>query len=158
MLIPSQPRADTLVDICRRHPQSAPKGKLRPAQVLITIPWNTLQAGQGVVETPAGPITAEAARGLSCDSTVSRVLLDPESVPLEMGRATRVVTPHLRRALELRDGGCTHPGCGVPARWCDAHHVLHWAAGGQTVPANLRLLCARHHTQAHRNGFRPQRQ
>ena len=66
-----------------------------------------------------------------------------------MGRATRVIPDRLRRLLELRDRGCTHPGCQIPARWCDAHHITHWADGGTTDSANLRLLCRRHHTDAH---------
>ena len=37
----------------------------------------------------------------------------------------------------------------MPARFCDAHHIQHWADGGKTDLANLRLLCARHHTAAH---------
>ncbi|MFH1105278.1 MAG: HNH endonuclease signature motif containing protein [Actinomycetota bacterium] len=66
-----------------------------------------------------------------------------------MGRATRTIPPAIRRALEARDRGCTHPGCGRPHRWCDAHHITHWAAGGGTNLNNLRLLCRRHHRIAH---------
>lgn len=155
---PARVRADALVEICRRHFQVDPGGKPRPASVLVTVPGETLQAGRGVVDTEAGPITAATARRLAGDATVSRVLPHPESVPIERGQATRVVSPHRRRVLELPDGGCTHPGRGVSARFCDAHHLVHSADGGQTVPANLRLLCSRHHTQAHQDRRRPKRE
>jgi hypothetical protein len=88
---------------------------------------------------------------------VSRVLLDSDSVPIEMGRATRLVPDSLRRLLELRDQGCTYPGCDRPARWCEAHHKQHWADGGTTDLANLQLLCTAHHTTTHGSWY-PRRQ
>ncbi len=83
--------------------------------MLVTIPWDTLQTGHGVVDTEAGPISAETARRLTCDATISRVLLDPESVPIEMGRATRVVPDRLRRLLEAaRPGTAPTPAVTCP--------------------------------------------
>jgi hypothetical protein len=58
----------------------------------------------------------------------------------------------MRRALEVRDRGCRFPGCGL--RFTDAHHVVHWANGGDTSLQNLLLLCARHHRAVHEGGFR----
>jgi hypothetical protein len=58
----------------------------------------------------------------------------------------------VRRALEARDRGCRFPGCGL--RFTDAHHVVHWADGGDTSLENLILLCARHHRAVHEGGFR----
>ncbi|WP_242611298.1 HNH endonuclease signature motif containing protein [Blastococcus saxobsidens] len=51
--------------------------------------------------------------------------------------------------------------CRAPARrprphWCDVHHLLHWAHGGETEPGNLALLCERHHAKVH-HGFRVER-
>jgi hypothetical protein len=154
---PAQARADALVEISRRFLQGG-NGSRRPAQVLVTIPWSTLSSGTGILDTDAGPISAQTARRLACDATVSRVLLDPDSVPIEMGRATRVIPDRLRRLLELRDPHCTHPGCQIPARWCDAHHITHWAEGGSTDPSNLQLLCSRHHTLTHQANGYPRRE
>lgn len=154
---PAQCRADALVEICRRHLDGgeAPGGN-RP-HVTVTVSWEALQTGSRVVDTEAGPISVETVRRLACDASLSRVILDAASVPVDIGRAARVVPPALRRALELRDQGCTHPGCQVPARWCDAHHLRHWAEGGRTELANLRLLCRRHHRQAHNHHPYPRR-
>ena len=89
---------------------------------------------------------------------VTRVAPDGSGV-LDVGRATRVVPTGLRAALEARDRGCVIPGCGAPRRWCDAHHVIHWADGGPTSLANLALLCDRHHTLVHEGRVRlPERQ
>jgi hypothetical protein len=58
----------------------------------------------------------------------------------------------MRRALEVRDGGCRFPGCNN-RRWVDAHHIRHWAAGGETKLENLILLCRRHHRLLHEGGY-----
>jgi hypothetical protein len=57
----------------------------------------------------------------------------------------------VRRALAARDGGCRFPGCGLTL--CDAHHVEHWADGGETKLANLLQLCRRHHRAVHEEGY-----
>ncbi|HUU61083.1 MAG TPA: DUF222 domain-containing protein, partial [Acidimicrobiia bacterium] len=158
---PAQRRADALTEICRRHLDSADRPRLggeRP-HLQVTVDVATLAGrGEQLVDLDTGPITLEAVRRLACDATVSRILFREGSEPLEIGRAGRVVPASLRRALNARDGGCTHPGCDIPARWCDAHHLVHWAQGGKTEPANLRLLCRRHHRLAHDNAPYPRRE
>jgi hypothetical protein len=153
---PAQARADALVEICQRFLQGG-NGSHRPSRILVTIPWATLSEGKGILDTEVGPLSAETARRLACDATVSRMLLDSESVPVDLGRATRIIVPALRQALEQRDQHCTHPGCDIPARWCDAHHIHHWADGGRTEISNLRLLCRQHHRTNHHQSY-PQRQ
>ncbi len=110
---------------------------------LLSCTWATGNGpGQGFCSS------AEAA-GMSCDATVRRVILTPDSVPLDIGRATRVVPAAIRHAVTLRDGGCVIPGCTRPPGWCEAHHVEHWAAGGRTAVQNLALICRTHHQQLH---------
>lgn len=86
---------------------------------------------------------------LACDATLVRIVAAGSEV-LDVGRATRVVPAPTRRALVFRDGGCVFPGCDRPPRWCDAHHLHYWAAGGPTCLSNLALLCRRHHRLLHR--------
>uniref|UniRef100_UPI0038CDABAE HNH endonuclease signature motif containing protein n=1 Tax=Speluncibacter jeojiensis TaxID=2710754 RepID=UPI0038CDABAE len=45
--------------------------------------------------------------------------------------------------------GAALPGCGRPAAWTDAHHIVHWANGGPTDLANMVLLCRYHHRLIH---------
>jgi Domain of unknown function (DUF222)/HNH endonuclease len=78
----------------------------------------------------------------------------PATQPLEVGRATRVVSPAQRTALTVRDGGCVFPGCDRPPGWCEAHHLRHWLHGGPTDLGNLVLLCWTHHRAVHEGGQR----
>lgn len=50
-----------------------------------------------------------------------------------------------RLVLYAAHGGCTFPGCTVPARRSQFHHVLEWSRGGPTTVANGALGCHVHH-------------
>jgi len=97
-------------------------------------------------------IAAETARRLACDASRVRVTHEARGSILDVGRRTRTVPPALRRALESRDRGCRFPGCGL--RFTDAHHIKHWADGGETSLANTILLCRVHHRRVHEEGYR----
>ncbi|SNS56683.1 protein of unknown function [Geodermatophilus pulveris] len=113
--------------------------------------------GAGAAELASGAVVSAArARWLACDGAVTRIVMGPAGLPLDVGRTQRVVPPHLRRAVERRDRHCVFAGCGAPAWWCDVHHVLEWANGGDTSVENSALLCERHHTKVH-HGFRVER-
>ena len=107
----------------------------------------------GVGELDTGEnVSAETSRRLACEA--SRVVMNhaPDGTVLDVGRKTRAIHPAMRRALTHRDGGCRFPGCSV--KHCDAHHVEHWADGGETKLDNLLLLCRFHHRALHEGGFR----
>ena len=97
-----------------------------------------------------GPITAAQARMLACDAMIIPAVLGSGSQVLDVGTAVRLFPQPIRRAITLRDRGCTFPGCDRPATWCDCHHVKAWADGGPTSLANGVLLCPHHHRQIHR--------
>ncbi|MEE2851302.1 MAG: HNH endonuclease signature motif containing protein, partial [Actinomycetota bacterium] len=106
------------------------------------------------VEKPAaalhlGPLLSEAERRyLSCDATCE-AWFHRDGEVIGAGRATRVISRRLRRALEHRDRMCAVPGCGA-TRGLHAHHLRHWEDGGPTELANLVLLCPYHHRLHHR--------
>jgi hypothetical protein len=101
-----------------------------------------------------GEIPDALAQRIACDADVWRVVLDPAtSRPVDVGRAHRVVPHWIRKALWVRDGSCRFPGCYAPVAWCDAHHLLAWAAGGATDLDNLILLCRFHHGLVHEGGW-----
>ncbi len=150
---PAQRRADALVDVCRDHldhGDTPVAGGNRP-HVTVTVDLEVLeQRSRGRCETDGGAvITGETARRLACDAAISRVVTSGASRILDVGRTTRTVPSAIRTALVVRDGGCTWDGCDRPARWCDAHHIRHWADGGTTSLDNLTLLCRHHHRLRH---------
>lgn len=103
----------------------------------------------GRCELEDGPsISAETARRLACDASLVTVIESQEGEPLSVGRKTRAISPALRLALNARDRGCRFPGC-PNTRYVDAHHIRHWAHGGETKPSNLITLCRFHHRQVH---------
>jgi hypothetical protein len=97
-------------------------------------------------------VPAETSRRLSCDAGLVHWFETAEGEPLSVGRKTRTIPPAIRRALTRRDGGCRFPGCSA-TQFVDAHHVQHWADGGETRMDNLVLLCHRHHRLVHEGGF-----
>ncbi len=105
--------------------------------------------GCALADGPA--LAAETARRLACDASVVQIS-ERNGSTLRVGRKTRTIPPALRRALSVRDRGCRFPGC-QNHRFVDAHHVRHWARGGETTLANLVLLCRRHHRLVHEGGY-----
>ena len=92
-------------------------------------------------------VSSETSRRMACDAAVVAMVHAKDGSLLSVGRRTRTIPPHIRRALEERDRGCRFPGCG--GRFTEAHHVKHWADGGETSLRNTLLLCRRHHRAVH---------
>ena len=96
-----------------------------------------------------GALLSEAERRyLTCDAT-AEIWFERHGQPIGAGRATRLISRRLRRALEYRHRMCAVPGCGA-TRGLHAHHLRHWEDGGPTELANLVLVCPYHHRQHHR--------
>ncbi|MCR2792342.1 HNH endonuclease [Microbacterium sp. zg.Y625] len=99
------------------------------------------------------PVSLAAARHAGCSGVIQRVTLSREGRVVAIGTEERVFNRHQRRALAARDGGCLIPGCGVPAAWCEIHHVEEHARGGRTHTDNGVLLCWFHHRFLDRHGW-----
>jgi len=85
-------------------------------------------------------ILPETAKRLSCDASLVTVLEDDKGKVLNIGRRSRIIPPAIIRALKIRDTTCRHPGC-CSSNYLDAHHIQHWADGGETSLENLLMLC-----------------
>jgi hypothetical protein len=109
-------------------------------------------SGQAVLADSGCRVSAETSRRLACDAGLVVMSHDSRGGILNVGRKRRTVPPAIRLALEFRDKGCRFPGCGC--RYTDAHHVVHWSEGGETKLGNLVLLCKRHHTAVHEEGWK----
>ena len=97
-------------------------------------------------------LAPETARRLACDASTIELDEDADGEPLNIGRKSRTIPPAIRRFLDHRDRGCRFPGC-TEHRHVDAHHIRHWADGGETRVDNLVLLCRHHHRLVHEGGY-----
>jgi len=154
--LPATRRADALLEIVARG-VGAPEGVTRTprTQLVVTMSLEALLGqvrGAGVCDNDA-VLSPETVRRLACEATIVPTVLGAPSEVLDLGWDERWFTRAQRRALAIRDRGCTFPGCTMPPQWCEAHHVTHWADGGLTDLTNGALLCGRHHTVVHQRGM-----
>ncbi len=163
----SQRRADGLVELARTGcdhsllPEIAGQRPhldvLCPLETLVP-DVSTSSAGPEPARLPSAPsgglITSIAVKRIACDADIARVLMGPDSIPVDIGRRQRLFTFHQRRAMSLRDGGCRFPDCHRPPAYTDAHHILSWLDGGPTDLCNGCLLCRFHHRLVHEGGWR----
>ncbi len=123
-------------------------------QVVVHVDAETLCStapGRSYVEH--GPtLPVETIRRIGCDASLVAVLEDGQGKVLNVGRKTRSIPSAIRRALASRDPGCQFPGCTF-ATFLDAHHIEHWADGGETKLSNLVTLCRWHHRLVHEGGI-----
>ena len=124
-------------------------------RVAITVDLQSLVTGLGAdpraeaLTDDGQRLSVAAVRRLACDAELIPVCLGTDGEVLDVGRAARLVTPALWRALVARDRHCTFPGCTRPPVMCHAHHIVHWADGGKTSLDNLVLVCGEHHRVLH---------
>jgi Domain of unknown function (DUF222)/HNH endonuclease len=151
----SQRRHDALEDLSRSYLEGTetPEVGGEKPHLNVHVDLDALQGlAGGLHETETGHVlSVDTIRQLACDASVSRIVFGPKSEILDVARKTRVIPAGLRQAVIARDRHCTYSGCDRSARWCDVHHIIFWADGGETVLDNLCLLCRYHHTLIHRN-------
>jgi hypothetical protein len=150
-----QRRADGLIEICDRvlRDGGLPVQGGQPVQLVVTTDYDVLSRAVGVGRTDTGErLSPATVRRLACDAFVVPAVMNGEGQVLDLGRGRRLFTGAIRRALQLRDGGCAFPGCDRSARWCDAHHRISWLDGGPTSLENGVMVCRFHHTLLHEPG------
>jgi hypothetical protein len=132
-------------------------GGHRP-QLMVTIGYADLAKAAGGTGRAVfgGPVGAGTVRRIACDADLIPIVLGGRGEVLDAGRAQRLFTPAMRRALVARDAGCAFPGCTIPAPWTEAHHITWWEHGGTTSTDNGCLLCSFHHHLIHRGHWQIQ--
>ena len=126
------------------------------ATIVVEVKQEDLDGGVGWLTDHLGEPTALSAstvKRLSCGAKIQAVVRDSLGKITKLGSAARIFTAHQRRAIALRDGGCVIPGCTVPAAWCEVHHVVPHAVGGETHTDNGVLLCTFHHSTIDSGGW-----
>lgn len=121
------------------------------ATVRVHVSAESLVTGDGTawIEGQDDPQPATIAQRIACTAGIIPIIIGDAGSMLDVGRAQRLFTTAQRIALAARDGGCVHPGCRVPARFCESHHITPWSKGGRTDLADGVLLCRFHHRMVH---------
>jgi len=128
----------------------------RPITISVAIDLPTLM---GLAENPGqlagyGAIPASVARRLAADGNWQRFVSDPTTGNLlDFGREKYTPPQELVDYLLARDRICRFPGCRRTGQSSDIDHAQSWETGGETNPANLGLLCRRHHRMKTHGGW-----
>jgi hypothetical protein len=158
---PAKLRGDAVVRVFQSfldHEVLGLEGGERP-HVTLTITWDEIMSWLPIRALPNDPsdlaafLTRADKAQILCDCNIARIVLGPDSQPLDVGREHRTAPLYLRRAIAQRDRHCRFPGCDRKSSWCEAHHVIPWWQDGPTNINNLVLLCPFHHHVVHRQGW-----
>jgi hypothetical protein len=101
--------------------------------------------GVGWIDGVDAPVSFRRVQELICAGGYQQVLLGENGNVLFLGDTLRCFNPKLRAAIAARDEGCIIPGCTIPARWCEVHHVTAWQQNEPTNIDNGTLFCWYHH-------------
>jgi hypothetical protein len=148
--------ADALVEIAEDHlaGKVGRAGNPDVYQVIVHADAAALAgdpAGRSHVHDGAA-ISPGSLQQICCNAVMSWISKDGDGNILAAGRRHRFPGPALRRALMARDHGrCRFPGCYRRAR--QAHHVVWWLHGGETLLENMVSLCRYHHRLIHKCGY-----
>ena len=140
--------ADALVQMAQEAlAGNSPKAATDGYQVVVHVDAAALDGRGGESDLPLPTV-----QRLTCDGAIVPLITGKDGGPLNVGRKQRAPTTAIRRALIARDGRCQWPGCHC-GKFLEAHHVHHWALGGETRLSNLLTLCSIHHKLVHEGGF-----
>jgi hypothetical protein len=160
MLSADMKRADALTYIASQALASMAddvRPHRRPISIGVAVDLQTLL---GLAENPGqlagyGAIPASVARRLAADGNWQRFISDPTTGNLlDFGREKYTPPQELVDYLLARDRVCRFPGCRRTGQSSDIDHALSWESGGETNPANLGLLCRRHHRMKTHGGWK----
>ncbi len=98
------------------------------------------------------PVSSKTVQRMACDGTLHRVL-KAGSVVIDVGRASRSVSPSQWRAIKARHRTCSFTECDRPINMTSPHHIEFWARGGKSDIPNLLPLCYHHHRLVHEGGW-----
>jgi hypothetical protein len=154
---PKQRRADALTELTYHALEAGTlprRNGVRPhINVNTTLAGLKAELGAAASELQPGMlISSKTVQRLACDGTLSRVM-KADSVVVDVGRATRAISPAQRRALKARYRGCAGPGCDRPINWTNPHHIEFWSRGGPSNLPNFLPLCYYHHHLVHEGGW-----
>ena len=142
----AQRQHDALVAVGRSVLESGELGQHNglPTSIIIRTTLQDLESRAGVGVSGGGTVIpiSDVIRMAAHANHYLAVFDRATGSALDLFRARRVASPAQRIMLIARDGGCTKPGCTVPAYGSQVHHAARdWADDGQTNVDELGLAC-----------------
>ena len=140
-----------LLELCEHLPTDglASHGRVG-ATVVIHLDHERLLDGLAAAHVDSGTdISVGEARRLACGAGIIPAVYGGASLPLDVGRESRLHRKAHRIALSAIHDTCATEGCQRPFAWCEIHHPHAWADGGRTDLDNGLPLCGWHHRRAH---------
>jgi hypothetical protein len=164
---------------------STPAGAQRP-EPLVNILYTAHRAGRAlaahglaadaeVFTTPSGPASTDDLLTDRCETStgvavsdhdalramihgqVRRAVVDTAGVTIDLGPRRRLFTGSARQAAQLVALTCSHPGCDIPAEFCDVDHLVRHTDSGPTNQRNAAPVCGSHNRYKERAGLRSRR-
>ncbi len=148
---PNQRRGEAFCALIEHLPvDGLPTQGGSPVTIMVNLDLDQLldDLGTATLDTGAELSPAEARR-LACQHGIIPIVLDSESVPLDLGRSARLFSHHQARAHARTHPTCQADGCTIPWTWCERHHRQPWSRGTPTDLDQLVFLCPHHHHRAH---------
>jgi len=151
---PEQRAYDAVCHVMALGLQAAPGSARGVASIVVRVSPEQLDeiaGGGGLVATDAGAqlstrqAVSLAGRRSWFVSALREGREELHRVDVDRAPRNRLASALQRMVLYAAHGGCTYPGCEQAAAKCQAHHVVEWAAGGETTVANLGDACPVHH-------------
>ena len=131
-----------------RRPRAATAATAGSADDLVS----ALEGTDPVLDETRQPWPASEIGRALCDCALTRAVVDAFGQVLDLGRGERLF--QRRHWLALLAAGvttCAWPGCGMPLRSTELHHLAWWDRdGGRTSLANCAPYCSFHHHEIHR--------
>ncbi len=126
------------------------------ATLVVTIDLDTLTGALKAAHLDTGQtLSAGEARRLACSAAIIPAVLGTHSIPLDLGRETRLFSQAQRIAAGLHHDTCAAEGCARPYAWCELHHSQPWSRDGKTNLNQAVPLCHWHHQRIHDHTFVP---
>ncbi len=113
------------------------------------VDWESIEASFALT----GPAPRRVMQQFFCDASWRTLITAGGSVVLDYTHAKPEINRSQRRAVQRRDRHCQFAGCDRHWTWCDVHHLRAKEDGGWDLFDNLVLLCRRHHTMVHQQGW-----
>jgi hypothetical protein len=154
----AQRQHDALIAVGRSVLESGELGQHNglPTSIIIRTTLQDLESRAGVGVTGGGSIIPikDVIRMAAHANHYLAVFDKATGSALDLFRARRVASPAQRIMLIARHGGCTKPGCPVPAYGTQVHHAAKdWADGGNTNVDEMTLACGPDNRMVGPNGW-----